>query len=91
MKRNETNGAKIEVGDLIKAYDFEPIPGRPDMYFVGIVKEIGWIRNEYIGYTIDVVYDSLTKECPKASRVGRTGYVPVQLMIMEWDGRVTKV
>jgi hypothetical protein len=60
------------------------------MYFVGIVKEIGWIRNEYIGYTIDVVYDSLTKEMPKASRVGRTGYVPVQTS-MDWDGRVTRI
>jgi len=90
MKRNETNATKIEVGDLIRAYDFEPITGRPDMYVVGIVKEIGWIRNEYIGYTIDCVFDSLTREIPKASRVGATVYVPVQTS-MDYDGRVTKV
>lgn len=90
VKRMEINLPAIEVGDLIRAYDFEPCPGRPDMYVVGIVKDIGWIRNEYIGYTIDCVFDSLSKEIPKASRVGATVYVPVQTS-MDYDGRVTKV
>lgn len=94
MKRNETNSPKIEVGDLIRAYDFEPCPGRADMYVVGIVKEIGWIRNEYIGYTIDCVYDSYDKcstNKSATSRVGKEVYVPVQVMIREYDGRVSKV
>lgn len=93
MKRNETNSPKIEVGDLIRAYDFEPCPGRADMYVVGIVKEIGWIRNEYIGYTIDCVYDSYDKDSankPLTSRVGHEVYVPVQTLF-DYDGRVTKV
>jgi hypothetical protein len=92
VTRLEINLPAIEVGDLIKAFDFEPMEGRPDCYVVGIVKEIGWIRNEYIGYTIDCVYDTMDKvtgvEC---SRVGRTVYVPVQMSFMEYDGRVTKV
>lgn len=95
MKRNETNNPAIEVGDLIRAYDFEPLPGRPDMYVVGIVKEIGWIRDQYIGYTIECVYDTMAKAAgvdeAKCSRVGRTVYVPVQMMIMEFDGRVTRI
>jgi len=94
VKRMEINLPAIAVGDLIRAYDFEPIPGRPDMYVVGIVKEIGWIRNEYIGYTIECVYDTMYKVAGAneiCSRVGRTVYVPVQLMIMEFDGRVTKI
>jgi hypothetical protein len=94
MKRNETNAPRIEVGDLIRAYDFEPYPGRPDCYVVGIVREIGWIRNEYIGYTIDCVYDTMAKAAgvdeAKCSRVGATVYVPVQTS-MDYDGRVTKI
>lgn len=92
MKRNVDN-PKIEVGDLIKAYDFEPIKSRVECYVVGIVKEIGWVNDQYIGYTIDCVYDTMPKAAgvPECSRVGRTVYVPVQLMVMEYDGRVTKV
>jgi hypothetical protein len=86
VTRLEINLPAIEVGDLIKAFDFEPMEGRPDCYVVGIVKDIGWIRNEYIGYTIDCVYDTMA-----SSRVGRTVYVPVQMSFMEYDGRVTKV
>jgi hypothetical protein len=93
MKRNETNVMKIEVGDLIKAFDFEPYPDRPDCYVVGIVREIGWIRNEYIGYTIDCVYDTMPKAANVSevvSRVGREVFVPVQTLF-DYDGRVTKV
>lgn len=93
MKRNVTNEQRIEVGDLIRAYDFEPVKGRPDLYVVGIVREIGWIRNEYIGYTIECVYDSFDKHdgatC-EMSRVGRKVYVPVQTTF-DYDGRVTKI
>jgi hypothetical protein len=94
MKRNETNAAKIEIGDLIRAYDFEPCPGRSDCYVVGVIREIGWIGNEYIGYTIDCVYDTMAKAAgvdeAKCSRVGRTVYVPVQTS-MDYDGRVTRI
>lgn len=84
---------KIEIGDCIKAFDFQPIKGRPDMYVVGIVKDIGWIRNEYIGYTIDCVFDSYDKESANvslSSRVGKTVYVPVQTS-MDYVGRVTRI
>lgn len=92
MTRMEVNLPAITVGDLIKAYDFEPCKGRPDIYVVGIVREIGWIRNEYIGYTIDCVYDTMPEAAnvPECSRVGRTVYVPVQTLF-DYDGRVTKV
>lgn len=90
MTRMEVNLPAITVGDCIKAFDFEPCKGRPDMYVVGIVREIGWIRNEYIGYTIDCVYDSLAQEHPQHSRVGQTVYVPVQTLF-DYDGRVTRI
>lgn len=91
--RLEINLPAIAIGDCIKAFDFEPIKGRPDMYVVGIVREIGWIRNEYIGYTIDCVYDSYDKESANvalSSRVGKTVYVPVQTLF-DYDGRVTRI
>jgi hypothetical protein len=92
--RLEINLPAIAVGDCIKAFDFEPIKGRPDCYVVGIVREIGWIRNEYIGYTIDCVYDSMPEAAGVNSavctRVGRTVYVPVQTLL-DYDGRVTRI
>lgn len=92
MTRMEVNLPAITIGDLIKAYDFEPRKSGVDCYVVGIVREIGWIRNEYIGYTIDCVYDTMPQETGVAecSRVGRTVYVPVQTLF-DYDGRVTKV
>ena len=93
VKRMEINLPAIEVGDLIRAYDFEPCPGRADMYVVGIVKEIGWIRNEFIGFTIDCVFDSYDKESSNVkltSRVGKEVNVPVQTLF-DYDGRVTKI
>lgn len=96
MKRNETNSPKIEVGDLIKAFDFEPIPGRPDYYVVGIVERIGEVNfpaDRYFGYQIRTVYDSYDRESANkcaTSRVGKVVYVPVQT-VLDYDGRVTKV
>lgn len=82
---------KIEIGDLIKGFDFQPCPGRPDMYVVGIVERIGIVPREgYLAYEIRCLFDSLDKEIPAASRVGRTVYVPVQTS-MDYDGRVSKV
>jgi hypothetical protein len=94
MKRNEVNHPAIEVGDLIKGFDFEPCPGRPDMYVVGIVEWIGMREPEgYLAYQIRTVYDSYdkcsTNKCA-TSRVGKVVYVPVQTS-MDYDGRVTKV
>jgi hypothetical protein len=90
--RLEINLPAITIGDCIKAFDFEPCKGRPDMYVVGIVKDIGWIRNEYIGFTIDCVYDSVAESVnkPEYSRVGQTVYVPVQTLF-DYDGRVTRI
>jgi len=84
---------KIQVGDCIKAFDFEPCKGRPEYYIVGIVREIGWVRDEYIAYKVECFYDSderIVASGAKHTRVGQTIYVPV-LTSMDYDGRVTKV
>lgn len=80
-----------EIGDLVKAFDFEPCAGRKDMFIVGIVREKGWIEELYKGYTIEVLYDSTVEENSKYTRVGMKVYTPFEVMMMEYDGRVTKV
>ena len=81
-----------EVGDLIRAYDFEPMPDRPDTYVTGWVKEKGAIflpmdetgipRYVCDGYTILCQYDT------NENRTGETIYVPFEMGFTDFDGRV---
>ena len=80
-----------EIGDLIRAYDFEPMPDRPDTYVTGWVKEKGAIFAEidgverYIcdGYTILCQYDT-----GHGAREGFNVYVPFEMGFTDFDGRV---
>ena len=91
------------VGDIIRAYDFEPMPDRPDSYLVGEVLEKGEIyakphytapRKVYMcnGYTI-FVKDSVTGSVDHdIQRVGRIMYVPFEVAgAGEFDNRVEVV
>jgi len=80
-----------EIGDLIRAYDFEPIPDRPDTYVSGWVEKKGPIfveieegREVYIcdGYTIHCQYDT------NGSREGVKIHVPFEMGFTDFDGRV---
>ena len=94
--------SKFVVGDLIKAFDFEPRKSGVNCYVVGIIKDIGFVnalgeftrdyQGGYMAMAIDCVYDTMPEAAgvPECSRVGRTVYVPVQTS-MDYDGRVTKV
>lgn len=80
---------QIRIGDLVKAFDFQPMEGRKDRYVVGIVKTIGMVESadqRYEAYTIDCVYDSCG-----VYRVGREIHVPVEIFFAEYAGRVTRV
>ena len=70
-----------EVGDTIKAYDFEPMEGRPDYFLVGTVTAKG-----NGAYTITV-----TESPEHTVREGIEMFVPFEVMFDEWDGRVSKV
>jgi hypothetical protein len=78
------------VGDVIKAFDFEPgLRGRPDQYIVGVVRakgEVsGWVQSVF---SVECVYDSTaTKD---RTRVGLNVGVPFELTF-DYDGRVVKV
>lgn len=84
-----------ELGDMIRAYDFEPIPGREDHYITGRVVAKGPIhafhadagREVYLcdGYTIEITGASHEDD----PRIGDTGYVPFETSFFDYDGRVT--
>lgn len=81
-----------EVGQKIRAYDFQPIEGREDQYIEGVVVEKGWIIHPetghklFKGFTISIDADSSEGRF----RVGDSGYVPFETT-HDFDGRVQKI
>jgi hypothetical protein len=75
------------VGDVIKAFDFEPIndPNYPDRFLVGRVVDKGEVEFGYSAYTVEVLE---SPEYPE--RVGATMYVPFE-SFMDYDNRVSLV
>lgn len=79
-----------ELGDIIRAYDFEPMPDRPDHYVTGRVIHKGPIfvdiegTERYIcdGYTMLCSYDT------NGSREGVKVHVPFEMGFTDFDGRV---
>ncbi len=69
-----------EVGDRIKAFDFEPFPGRPEAYAIGTVIE----KEEYC-YVVGVEEDTYA---PVGARIEIK--VPFQVLC-EFDERVSIV
>lgn len=82
-----------EIGDLIRAYDFEPMPDRPDTYVTGWVQEKGPIFVEidgverYIcdGYTILCQYDT------NGAREGIKIHVPFEMGFTDFDTRIVNL
>lgn len=84
-----------QVGDVIKAYDFKPMPEEmkadyPDCFLVGRVVDKGDIHLPggplmYRGYTVEILVerDGYTKY--------ETAYVPFEVSMMEYDERVSVV
>lgn len=82
------------IGDVIKAYDFKPMEGRPDCYMTGRVIAKGPVKHPELGvvmfhgYTIEIIdADEKTRE----ARIGDTGYVPFEVDFMEYDERIELV
>lgn len=81
------NVTLASVGDVIRAYDFKPMVGRGDCYMEGKVVAKGLTKAGFDGFTIEmskVVFDDKVKEVP----AGEIGYVPFEVMFMEYDGRI---
>lgn len=80
---------KFKIGDKIKAYDFEPSPGRPDRFVIGTVIKVDAESESQpgaLGYHIKV-----DDEEPKRDRIGKTVFIPYEMSGMEYDNRVTAV
>lgn len=82
---------KFKVGDVIKAYDFEPLPDREDRYAVGTILHdsdthlASGARGYLIRCTEDTLFDG------EYTRVGDTVFVPFEVSLLEFDTRITKV
>ena len=78
-----------QVGDKIRALDFEPFPGRDDHFIIGTVIAKGPIHHPvegfymFEGYTIEITGADREDD----SRIGDTGYVPFETSF-DYDGRV---
>jgi hypothetical protein len=79
-----------QVDDTIRAFDFQPIPGRDDHFIIGTVVAKGPIHHPvegfymFDGYTIEITGASRETD----SRIGDTGYIPFEVDMLEYDGRV---
>lgn len=78
-----------KVGDLIKAFDFQPIEGRNDSYIIGEVVSKGSIDHlRADGYTVRVIMSNSGSEAFDAIRDGIEMFVPFEISLTEFDNRV---
>jgi hypothetical protein len=96
MNRKGNEMLKFEraasVGDIIRAYDFKPMYGRPDCYVEGKVVEVhDGSQTGYKAFKIECIndfFDGKFRKGARSSRVGKTVFVPMEVSFMEYDGRV---
>ena len=79
-----------EIGDLIKAYDFQPMSDRGDSYIVGKVTDKGMANGMYLAYTVDVIHRVIGGENADRDEAN-TSFVPYEVGFMEYDERVSKI
>ena len=79
------------IGEKIRAYDFEPMSHRPDSYIEGVVESSGIVGGGYKAFTVQCTFDSTADPTEKYTRIGRRVFVPMEVFMMEWDGRVVNL
>lgn len=87
------------VGDKIKAFDFQPIEGRKDQYLVGRVIEKGQMfvehegRNVYLcdGYKVFVIDSSTSSDKFDMKRIGTEMIIPFEMSMVDFDDRISVV
>jgi len=76
---------RFPVGARIKAYDFQPCPGRPDQYVEGVIVRI----DEHRGlYEVVVMKDACFSNPPRPRVMVP---MPGRLIMLEFEGRVTRL
>lgn len=81
---------QVQIGDVIRSYDFKPMVGRNDCFVEGKVVTVRDTSRGYTAYKIEVTRDFWDgSDCDrKGSRVGQICYVPWRVDFMEYAGRV---
>jgi len=85
----------IAIGSRIKAFDFEPIEGRPDCYIEGEVIQVTQVGGPfgYKAYEVFCEYDSWFKDgdpSEDGNRVYKNVFVPLETS-HDYDNRVQVV
>lgn len=76
----------VLIGDTIRAYDFEPLPGREDAFVEGIVQETS-SEFGFKAFVISCLTDSICPVGAHYSRVGKSVHVPMETS-MDYDARI---
>tara|TARA_Y100001949_G_C15983926_1_gene329642 strand:+ start:732 stop:2438 length:1707 start_codon:yes stop_codon:yes gene_type:complete len=79
---------KFQKGDMIKAYDYQPMEGRDEKFIVGKVVAVdkeSKTQPGAMGYHVKVEQDTLFD---KNSREGKTVFVPYEVS-MDYDNRIS--
>lgn len=84
---------QIQIGDIIRAYDFKPMIGRDDCYIEGRVIDRDTTQQGYRAYRVVVTRDhfgddEVSTQPGPDSRVGLEMYVPYRVSFMEYPGRI---
>ena len=83
---------KFKESECIRAYDFQPLSGRPDCFVEGVIERI----SEERGYKAFVIKCNKDVYCgePQSgvhSRVGREVFIPMEVGSSDYDHRVFSV
>lgn len=78
-----------EIGEVIKAYDFEPMEGRPKRFIVGRVIKKGEVIHPQYGVSMfEGFHIKITgADRDDDSRIGDIGYIPFETTF-DYDGRI---
>jgi hypothetical protein len=79
---------KFKVGDVVRAYDFKPMTDRKNVYVQGKIVKAGTMVQGAKVYEVKIENDSGKTS---GRRIGDIAYVPMQVSMFEYDGRIVKV
>lgn len=79
------------VGEKIQAFDFMPMSDRPWYYVIGTVIDKGMIKHPEYGCDMFEGYTIICEEDTCMDRVGEEIYVPFEMCMSDFTGRVRLV
>ena len=83
---------QVQMGDVIRSYDFKPMVGRGDCFVEGTVISTNDESNGFNAYKIEVTRDFWDgAEAKDGRRIGQVVFVPKRVSFMEYEGRVVNL